>query len=174
MRLTQFTDYGLRVLMYLASREGEHVTTQEIAALFDVSWDHLLKVVRRLCELGYVEAKRGPTGGVRFLPATREVTVGEIVRRLEPELVLVECFDERTNTCPLTPVCGLSPVLRRASAAFLRELDQVTVRDLMAHTRGLDGALRTRARSSGARARDPRHRVRTRAAAVTRRRSSTS
>jgi Rrf2 family nitric oxide-sensitive transcriptional repressor len=143
MRLTQFTDYGLRVLTYLASRDGEHVTTEDLSTLFNVSWDHLLKVVRRLCELGYVEAKRGPSGGVRFVPATREVTVGEVVRNLESQLEIVECFDERTNTCPVTSICRLAPVLRRASGAFLRELDQVRIGDLVPRPSELRSVLRS-------------------------------
>lgn len=93
-------------------------------------------MVRRLCDLGYVEAKRGPQGGVRFLPATREVTVGEVVRNLEPQ-VLVECFDAKTNTCPITAFCGLAGLLRRASTAFFRELDQVRVGELGAGPSGL-------------------------------------
>lgn len=141
MRLTQFTDYGLRVLMYLASRNGERVTTAEIAALFDASEEHLVKVVRRLSELGYVEPKRGPRGGVRFLPATSEVTVGEVVRNLEPQ-VLVECFDAKTNSCALAPFCGLAPLLRRAAAAFLRELDAVRVGELAPRPAQLRRALR--------------------------------
>jgi Rrf2 family transcriptional regulator, nitric oxide-sensitive transcriptional repressor len=131
MRLTHFSDYGLRVLMYLASRDGDHVTSEEMAERFNVSWNHLLKVVRRLNELGYVEAKRGAQGGVRLLPASLDVTVGEVVRNLEPQRELVECFNEETNTCPLTEGCRLAPVLARASSAFLRELDEVRVRDLV-------------------------------------------
>ena len=153
MRLTQFTDYGLRVLMYLESRDGERVTTEELARLFNVSWDHLLKVVRRLCELGYIEAKRGPSGGVRFIPATREVTVGEVVRNLEPQLELVECFDERTNTCPITPICRLAPLLRRAGAAFLQELDKGRIGDLMGRPNELRSTLHAPSAGTGARSR---------------------
>jgi len=142
VRLTQFTDYGLRVLMYLATRDGAHVTTEEIAGLFQVSWNHLLKVVHRLCELGYVEAKRGPQGGVRLLPGTWDVSVGEVVRNLEAQLELVECFDHETNTCPITAVCRLAPLLERASGAFLRELDQVRVRDLVSKPAEIHDALR--------------------------------
>ncbi len=130
MRLTHFSDYALRVLMYLASRESEHVTSAEMAERFNVSWNHLQKVVGRLNELGYVAAKRGPQGGVRIQPTSLDLTVGEVVRNLEPQRELVECFNEATNTCPLTDNCRLAPVLERASAAFLDELDQVRVRDL--------------------------------------------
>ena len=77
-----------------------------------------------------------------FLPATREVTVGEVVRNLESQLELVECFDERSNTCPITSFCRLAPALKRASVAFLRELDQVRVGDLVARPSELRSAFR--------------------------------
>ncbi len=130
MRLTQFTDYGLRVLMYVASREGEYVPTERIAKIFSISQDHLLKVVRRLADLGHIEAKRGARGGVRFQPSARDATVGEVIRNLEPQL-LVECFDPNVNQCPIAEVCGLSSLLRRADAAFYRELDRVRIGELM-------------------------------------------
>lgn len=151
MRLTQFTDYGLRVLMYVGSREGQLVTTEEIAKLFAVSRNHLIKVVRRLCALGYVEARRGPQGGVRFLPATWDVTVGEVVRNLESQMALVECFDEATNTCPITSVCQLAGLLERASAAFLSELETARLSDLVARPAELRSALPVHPRDSGKR-----------------------
>lgn len=129
MRLTHFTDYGLRVLMYLASREDEFVTTEVLARVFRVSQEHLLKVVRRLCDLGYIEAKRGARGGVRFVPSTRELSVGGVVRNLEPQL-LVECFDPVANTCPILPICGLSSLLMRANDAFFKELESVRIGEL--------------------------------------------
>lgn len=140
MRLTHFTDYGLRVLMYLASRDGDCIPTAEIAKRFAVSEEHLVKVVRRLSELGYVEPKRGPHGGIRLLPATREVTVGEVVRNLEPQ-VLVECFDAMSSSCPIASICGLAPLLRRAATAFMRELDEVSVGELTPRSAQLRMAL---------------------------------
>ena len=130
MRLTQHVDYGLRVLMYLASRPGEYATSAALAKIFGVSHHHLLKVVHRLCELGWVDAKRGPTGGVSFNPGTGDVTVGEVVRALEPQHALVECFAPETNTCPLSDACRLAPLLMRANDAFLRELDGTPLRDI--------------------------------------------
>lgn len=131
MRLTQFTDYGLRVLMFLATHPDGYVTSEAISERFGISRDHLLKVVHRLAELGYVEAKRGPQGGARLLPAAWSVSIGEVVRNLEPNFDIVECFDERSNTCALTPSCGLAPLLGRATAAFLRELDEARLRELV-------------------------------------------
>lgn len=137
MRLTQHADYGLRVLMYLASRPGEYATSADLAATFGVSQHHLLKVVHRLCELGWVDAKRGPSGGVSFNPGTGDVTVGDVVRALEPQHALVECFAPETNTCPFSGTCGLAPVLMRANDAFLRELDGTRLRDIAASPEAL-------------------------------------
>ncbi len=130
MRLTRYTDYGLRVLIYLALREGQIVATGEIADSFGISRNHLLKVVRRLCELGYVDAKRGVSGGVSAAPGMRGVTIGEVVRKLEPQFDIVECFDEATNTCPITLACGLRPLFADAREAFLRALDRRTLGDV--------------------------------------------
>lgn len=137
MRLTQHADYGLRVLMYLAGRPGEYATSADLANTFGVSHHHLLKVVHRLCELGWVDAKRGPSGGVSFHPSTGDVTVGEVVRALEPQHALVECFDPATNTCPMSGTCGLAPLLMRANEAFLHELDRTRLRDIAAPADGL-------------------------------------
>ena len=131
MRLTQYTDYGLRVLMYVSCHRDDTVTTAQLAKVLGVSRHHLLKVVRRLIEQGWLHARRGPTGGVSFAADSGSVTVGEIVRTLETHLDLVECFAPDTNTCPLFPGCRLAPLLHRAQAAFLRELDAVTLQELM-------------------------------------------
>lgn len=143
MRLTSYADYGLRVLMVLASRADDRLITTEIAEALGVSRNHLLKVVNRLCDLGWVEAKPGPSGGVRFAPEARDVTVGEVVRRLEARLEIVECFAPETNACPIAPVCRLAPLLRRASEAFLAELDAVRLGELVPRPRELRRAVRT-------------------------------
>ena len=131
MRLTQHADYGLRVLMYLASRPGEYATSADLAKTFGVSHHHLLKVVHRLCELGWVDAKRGPTGGVSFLPSTGDVTVGEVVRALEPQHALVECFDPKTTRCPVNGMCRLKGVLGEALQSYYATLNLYTLRDLV-------------------------------------------
>jgi Rrf2 family nitric oxide-sensitive transcriptional repressor len=130
LRLTQYTDNGLRVLMYVGNHRDAAVTTAELARVLGVSRNHLLKVVRRLCDLGWLQAKRGPSGGVSFAEASASLTVGEVVRRLESQLNIVECFDLESNTCPLLPHCRLAPLLRRAQQSFLAELDAVTLGEL--------------------------------------------
>lgn len=135
MRLNLHTDFGLRALMFLGSRPDDWITTAEMARTLGIPRNHLLKVVSRMIELGWVAAKRGPSGGVRFEPGTTAVSVGEIVRGLEHKLALVECFDPQTNTCPIAGACLLAPLLYRARGAFMAELDAVQVGELVASVR---------------------------------------
>lgn len=132
MHLTRYTDYGLRTLMYVGSHPHETISTTDLAKALRVSRHHLLKVVHRLCELGWLQAKRGPNGGISFVERSAGVTVGEVVRELENQLDLVECFSSESNTCPLLPACRLAPLLKRAQDAFLGVLDELTLGDLVA------------------------------------------
>lgn len=129
MQLTQFSDYSLRVLLYLVAHQGRVVPLQEISRSYGVSHHHLVKVVRKLTERGLVTSVRGRTGGVRLGRPPSEINVGALVRATEPHMDLVECFDRATNTCPIDGVCGLKGVLRKATAAFLDELDGHTLAD---------------------------------------------
>lgn len=129
MQLTQFSDYSLRVVLYLTAHKGRVVPLPEISRAYGVSHHHLVKVVRRLTEEGLVESVRGRAGGVRLGRPPAEINVGALVRRTEPHLDLVECFDKSANTCPIDGVCGLKGALKRATAAFLEVLDGHTLAD---------------------------------------------
>ena len=131
MHLNRQTDFGLRALMFLASRPNEWITTAEIAITLRISRNHLLKIINRMIELHWVEGKPGRSGGVRFVAATATVSVGTVVRGLEQSLALVECFNSDDNNCPLTPTCKLAPLLYKARNAFLAELDNVTISQLL-------------------------------------------
>ena len=131
MRLNRQTDFGLRTLMYLGTQQDRWVTTAEIAQALSVPRNHLLKVVNRLIEHGWIEGKRGPSGGVRFNTQSLELSAGEVIRKLEKSFTLVECFDTHTNTCPLVGPCRLAPALGKAQEAFLEELDGVTIKSLL-------------------------------------------
>lgn len=131
MQLTQHTDFGLRVLMYLGARPDDRLTTAEIADVLGVPRNHLQKVVQRLSDLGWVEARPGPSGGIRFAPEAREVRIGDVIRSLESHLAIVECMAPKNKPCPLQPMCGLAPLLQRARDAFLAQLDAVTLGDLV-------------------------------------------
>src|SRR3954471_3153559 len=114
MQLTLFSDYALRVSLYLATTPERLVTIAEISASYGISHAHLVKVAQRLAELGLVEAVRGRSGGIRLARAPADIQVGALVRATEPHFNLVECFDRRTNRCPIEPVCALKNALMQA------------------------------------------------------------
>ncbi len=131
MRLSEYTDYTLRVLMRCA-REGDALLTiAETAETLQVSKNHLMKIVNDLARQGVLETTRGRGGGFRLLKAPADIHVGDVVRAGETDFRLVECFDPETDTCTLTPGCSLKGVLQRALQAFFSELDQVTLADLV-------------------------------------------
>jgi Rrf2 family nitric oxide-sensitive transcriptional repressor len=130
MRLTTFTDYSLRVLIYLAGRPEHRATIAEVAAAFDISEHHLVKVVQFLGKEGVLLNTRGRGGGMQLAHAPSAINVGRVVRRAEGANRPAECFDEETNTCVLTGVCRLQRVLSDAMKAFYATLDQYTLDDL--------------------------------------------
>lgn len=127
MRLTQFTDFGLRALMRLAGEPGRSFTADEMAAEFRISRNHLTKVVRQLAEARYVVTQRGAAGGFRLARPAEKITLGAVVRALEDRHALVECFRADGGACVLTPRCRLKGRLAAAREAFLRELDTTTL-----------------------------------------------
>lgn len=131
MQLTSFTDYALRVLVYLSMDPERIVSTGEISRAYGVSQYHLGKVVHRLGRSGWVEVRRGRGGGVRLSKTPDEIRIGDVVRDLEPSLRIVECFDLETNRCPIAPVCGLAPALATALEAFLGSLNESTLADVV-------------------------------------------
>lgn len=132
MRLTDYTDYALRVLMYLGTHRERLATIQEIATVHGISRNHLSKVVHRLAAAGLVTTVRGRAGGLRLALDPRQITVGSVVRLTEHDFTMVECFDEARNRCSLSPVCVLKGVLARATRAFLDELDGVSLAAVLA------------------------------------------
>src|SRR5690348_6818933 len=127
MRLTQFTDFGLRALMRLAADTHRSFSTGDIAAEFGISRNHLTKVIRDLADAGFVQTQRGVGGGFRLARPPEEITLGQVVRSLEQRQALVECFRDDGGCCVLTPRCRLKGKLAKAREAFLRELDETTL-----------------------------------------------
>ncbi|WP_088279142.1 Rrf2 family transcriptional regulator [Ideonella sp. A 288] len=130
MRLSDYTDYTLRVLMYCAAHRDRLVTIAEIADGHQVSKNHLMKIVNDLARQGVIETTRGRGGGLRLLKAPADVRVGDVVRDAETDFRLVECFDAASDTCTLTPRCRLKGVMRAAMKAWFAELDRVTLADI--------------------------------------------
>ena len=132
MRLTSFTDYTLRTLIYLGMHRERLATIQDIAQLHGISKNHLMKVVHQLGLSGLVETVRGRNGGLRLGRAPELINLGEVVRNSEPDFYMAECFAPGGGMCHLAPSCVLKGVLAKATAAYLKELDGVTLAELIA------------------------------------------
>lgn len=132
MRLTVYTDYTLRLMMYLAVKQPQDgiATIEEIAAAYDISRAHLMKIVHELGQHGFIETIRGRAGGIRLARPPREISVGDLVRMTEKDFAVVPCHDPEVDAnCAILPACNLKRVLRRAVDAFMQELDKVTLQD---------------------------------------------
>lgn len=136
MRLTTFTDYSLRVMMYVALRDGL-ATIDGIAAAYDISRNHLMKVVFRLGQLGYLETVRGKGGGMRLARAPETIVIGTLVRQMEDDFGIVECFQTDGRFCRVEPACVLKGAIDEALTAFLAVLDKYTLADLIEPQRKL-------------------------------------
>ena len=131
MRLAEYTDYTLRVLMYCASNADRLVTIAEIAESHGVSKSNLMKIVNDLARGGVLETTRGRGGGIRLARPASEIRIGEVVRATETDFRLVECFDDGTNTCVLSQTCRMKHLLDTALQAYFRELDGATLADIV-------------------------------------------
>ena len=130
MHITRYTDYSLRVLIYLAVQGDRLATIQEIADSYDISKNHLMKVVHQLNKKGYIETIRGKKGGMRLHRSPSDISIGILVRETEQDLSIVECFSSK-NACKITPVCGLKSMFGEALKAFLEVLDKYTLADVI-------------------------------------------
>lgn len=139
MRLADYTDYALRVLMYCASNSGRLVTIAEIAERHEVSHNHLMKVVSDLGRQGMLATTRGRGGGLQLLKAPQDIAVGDVLRAAETDFRLVECFDAATNRCMMSPTCRLKRLLDDAMSAYFRVLDGATLADLVLPTAAGNG-----------------------------------
>ena len=129
MQLTHYTDYSLRVLIYLSLQDGhQRITIANIAENFNIPRNHLVKIVNKLGHLGYVHTMRGKKGGVRLGKNADQINIGEVVRAMEPTLDVVNC--DAPSPCPLKANCILKPILVQATEAFMETLNQYTIADL--------------------------------------------
>lgn len=132
MKLTNYTDYSLRVLIFLAlKKEGELSTIQEIADTYHISKNHLMKIIHQLGLLGYVETIRGRNGGIRLGKDPKEINIGEVVSKTEEDFFIVDCFKEGGSYCVLTPACKLKHALHEALQAFINVLSGYTLEYLV-------------------------------------------
>ncbi|CUA99461.1 RrF2 family transcriptional regulator [Thiomonas bhubaneswarensis] len=131
MRLTSFSDFGLRALLVLAGSEREKWSSVELAAKLGISREHLVKVLQRLAAGGFVDTLRGAGGGVRLARKADQIRLGEVLAWLEDDGVLTECFRDDGGHCLLSGFCALRPRLERARQAFYAELDTATLADCL-------------------------------------------
>jgi Rrf2 family nitric oxide-sensitive transcriptional repressor len=131
MQITRYTDYALRVLMYLALSPNRQATIPEIADFFNISRNHLVKVVHQLGSKGFVITTRGKGGGLTLQRPPEMIHIGEVVRAMENHFNWVECFDPAQQHCRLLPACGLKQLIARAGNAYLQVLDAATLADVL-------------------------------------------
>ncbi|UGQ46414.1 Rrf2 family transcriptional regulator [Massilia endophytica] len=131
MRLTAYTDYSLRTLIFLAMNREQLVTIQEIADAHGIAKNHLTKVVHQLGTLGYVETVRGRNGGLRLGKEPAAIRIGEVVRHTEPDFYMASCFDQASKGCMYSAACVLKGALGEATAAFLQVLDGMTLEQMV-------------------------------------------
>lgn len=133
MKLTSWTDYSLRVLMYCAASadRGKAVTIAEIAQAHGISRSHLTKITVELSNQGLLETTRGRGGGLRLLKSAKDIVLGKVIRKTETDFTMVECFDKALNGCRLSGHCRLKRVLHDAMQSYLQVLDRVTLADLV-------------------------------------------
>jgi Rrf2 family nitric oxide-sensitive transcriptional repressor len=131
MRLTVYTDYALRLLMYLALKEDGLATIAEVAEAYQISKNHLMKVAYQLGVAGDIETVRGRNGGLKLSRPVDAIVIGDVVRRTEPDMALVPCFSAANESCAVRPSCVLRRALEKAEAAFLEVLDGYTLADLI-------------------------------------------
>ncbi|MBU5266137.1 nitric oxide-sensing transcriptional repressor NsrR [Virgibacillus proomii] len=132
MNLKKYTDYALRVLILTGMKSDKELATiKEISAVYHISQEHLRKVVHELAKMGFIESIRGRNGGIRLAKPAEEINIGKLIRILEADFELLECFDKGTNHCVISPACTLKHVLNKALIAFFNVLDEYTLKDLI-------------------------------------------
>ena len=130
MHITRYTDYSLRVLIYLSLNTDKRSTIKDIADSYGISKNHLMKVVHNLNKCGYIETLRGKKGGMRLSKNPENINIGKLVLELEPDFNLVECFSHNGN-CVITPVCELKSILGNALSSFIKKLSEYTLADVI-------------------------------------------
>ena len=139
MRLTTFTDYTLRALIYIGANQGRVVTVGDIADAHGISRNHLTKVVHQMALAGWIDTTRGRGGGIRLSGPPESINVGLVVRRSEIDFHMAECFESEHSNCVYQNACALKRMLAGATEAFLRALDNATLKDLLPLDLGTEG-----------------------------------
>lgn len=144
MRLTMRTNLAARVLMFCGVNQDRTVRSSEIASATNASGNHLSQVIHKLQQFGYVQTRRGRGGGLSLARTPENISIGALFRDFEADVPFAECFDPENNDCPLAETCRLNSFIKKALDAFYRELDQVTLADLVEDNCGLSELLEMR------------------------------
>jgi len=147
MKLTRFTDYSLRVLIYLGLQSNKRVTIREISESFRISRNHLMKVVSMLTRMGYLDARRGPGGGIALARTANDINLSDVIMDMEEDLNLAECFCEENN-CIISPVCALRQALNKALTVYIESLAKYSLADLLEPDQELRAILRVSKRAA--------------------------
>lgn len=141
MRLTTFTDYTIRVLIYSAIHPKKIVTVGELAEIYEISRNHLTKVIHYLGQQGYVETLRGKGGGIKLAKNAQSINLGKLIRDTEKSSFLAECFNQESCDCKILPACRLTGILKEAQDAFYKVLGHYTIADLIVNPAKLENLL---------------------------------
>ena len=141
MQLTRQTDFGLRILVFLALENDRLVKLEQIATAHEISYSHLLKISHRLVEFGYIQTLRGRRGGVRLAQEPADIRVGDVIRDLEGQFALADCMETKANTCRIAPMCRIRSIYWEALEAFFDILSRYTIADLAKQRPELRAAL---------------------------------
>jgi len=132
MQLTTHTDYALRVLIYLTLHQDQLVTITELAEFFDISRNHLVKVVHKLGVKGFIKTVRGKGGGICLARPPQDINIGAVIREIEGNFFMVECFNpQKQGHCAIQPICGLTALLRNALSQYMAVLDNAALSDVV-------------------------------------------
>lgn len=137
MQLTQYTDYSLRVLIYLARKTEDLSTVSEIAEYHGISRNHLVKVIHNLALKGFILTTRGRNGGMKLSRPPSKIILGDVIRNTEPNFDIAECFNATDNCCVITPNCGLKSIFREAQIGFIKVMDKYTLADAVTRDRSM-------------------------------------
>ena len=140
MQLTQFTDYSLRALIYIALRR-ESCTIKDITDAYDISINHMVKIVHNLSKMALIKTTRGKNGGITMAADPASINLGTLIQQLEPHFDLVPCFNKTKANCCIAPACKLKSVLNEANLAFMSVLKKYTLADVLLNGNALSGLL---------------------------------
>lgn len=143
MKLTSYTDYSIRLLIYLGVNDERLCTAQEISDFYDISRNHLSKIIHQLSKLKFIESYKGAAGGIKLATEPHKINLGALIRKTEPDFDIAECFSPERNSCKISPACKLKTILNESTKAFLKNLDDYSLADVLENKEKLNKIIQT-------------------------------